>query len=850
MELKTSKTIGGKARNLKKLQKLGINVPKFVVISSEELNEILPLSVQYSKDVNVIKEAIDTLDLSESSLEKYLAKWKHLPERFAVRSSSIQEDGEQQSFAGQFESYLGVKQDDLESKIKLVWKSLYAERVQTYSNSNGIELNHGIAVIIQEMVESDVSGVAFGINPLNGEREQVINAVNGLGEGLVNGDLNSDTYYIKDGQLKGEEIVRKEFAYQYAEKGVEKIKLKTNQTLKPCLDEKACLEISNLLIKLEKHFGKAQDIEFAYKNEVFYLLQTRPVTIVVNQKTDHFIVWDNSNIIESYPGLSSPLTFSFIIDVYAAVYKQLLSLLGVSAKLIEQNTYTFDNMLGLLKGRVYYNLLSWYQALSLLPGYKLNASFMEKMMGVKERFELDQDHYLSKRGAYWAVFKSVLNILRNLISLPKQRKDFQEKLDEVIIDYKKKDFEQQEAHKTMYDYLSFESILLKEWKAPMVNDFFAMIFFGVLQKMLEKKNVRLNLHNELLSGSDDVISTEPVERIVDIVKAIQENEEWKYAFKNEEPYALWLKVLLGDKDNVQDKVLDYIDKFGDRCVGELQLETETYHQKPQLFIQLLQSYVRKGILHELKTGNEQKVRKDATKEARKLFKGPKRILFNWILKTTRKMVSNRENLRYERTRAFGMTRKMFLGIGRQFEKDGIIHQQRDIFFLEKKEIFDIIKGTAIQHNPKTLIDLRKATYDEYELETIAERIETNGIVYNNRFDLQNEALIEGDLKGVACCSGQVTAKVRVVKDPTEVESLDGDILVTSSTDPAWVILFPSASAILVERGSLLSHSAIVSREMGIPCIVGISGLLSRLKTGDLVQMDGATGLVKIIENEG
>ena len=102
----------------------------------------------------------------------------------------------------------------------------------------------------------------------------------------------------------------------------------------------------------------------------------------------------------------------------------------------------------------------------------------------------------------------------------------------------------------------------------------------------------------------------------------------------------------------------------------------------------------------------------------------------------------------------------------------------------------------------------------------------------------------GDLQGIGCCPGQVRGKVRVVRDPSEVATLDGDILVTSSTDPGWVTLFPTASAIVVERGSLLSHSAIVSREMGIPCIVSVNGLLQTLKTGDEIAIDGSTGTIQ------
>ena len=226
----------------------------------------------------------------------------------------------------------------------------------------------------------------------------------------------------------------------------------------------------------------------------------------------------------------------------------------------------------------------------------------------------------------------------------------------------------------------------------------------------------------------------------------------------------------------------------------------------------------------------------------------KRLLFNFILRKTRVLVSARENLRFERTRGFGKVREMFLALGDVFYGEGIILHPRDIFYLTQQEIFDYIKGTSITPELTQLIDLRKRNYQVYENQTTAERIRTYGVVYHaNVFDavMQNH-IHSGDLKGIGCCPGVVKARVQVVHHPSEVADLNGDILVTASTDPGWVTLFPNAGGILVERGSLLSHSAIVSRELGKPCIVGISNLLNQLKTGDWVEMDGSTGNVQII----
>ena len=174
---------------------------------------------------------------------------------------------------------------------------------------------------------------------------------------------------------------------------------------------------------------------------------------------------------------------------------------------------------------------------------------------------------------------------------------------------------------------------------------------------------------------------------------------------------------------------------------------------------------------------------------------------------------------------------------------------RDIFYLSKDEIFAFIEGRTLNQNLKALVALRQAEFAAYrDMPAPSERFASYGPVYhaNDFFSTDKTLMPDGDLKGIGCCPGRVRARARVVLQPEGTSSLEGDILVTSSTDPGWVTLFPSASGIIVERGSLLSHSAIVSREMGKPCIVSVSGLLKTIQTGDEIEMDGSTGEIKII----
>lgn len=850
-------TVGGKAKNLFLLKKNGLNVPKFAVLPQEIFADLTEITKNDS-----VTEILHKIEISKLENEDISDVLNHFTPNtlFAVRSSAIDEDGSDFSFAGQFESYLFVPEEQLIEKIKLVWKSSCSERVLEYRKHHNISSKIGISVIIQEMVDAEIAGVAFGINPITGNRrEKLISAVYGLGEGLVSGELDADNYLITSNGLSSE-IVKKthQFVLDQENFGTKITEIPFSEQEKATLDIEQIHELDSVLNRCKAYYGKAQDIEFAFKNNVLYLLQARPITNLdkIPDISADYILWDNSNIIESYPGVTTPLTFSFISKSYEDAYKLFSAYMGVEEKVIKQHETVFQNTLGLINGRVYYNLKTWYHMLAMLPGYSINARYMEKMMGVKERFDIPESYQLSKTKAWWSIVKMAFNMLRNLNALPRKRKAFKILLDEKIATYKAIDFKSKNANELMNLYLAFERELIQEWKAPLLNDFFAMIYFGRLQKICQKYEISSNpnIHNDLLCGSADIISTQPIHRSIKIASIVSENQAAKVLFEQENLQEIWDEIQSNKAfSEIYSEIKKYIHDFGERCIGELKLETLSYNQDPTQFIRVIKSYVENKISVSSTSGKiEEQIRSNAENEVNSKLKNAflKKRKLNKILAKTRELVSSRENLRYERTRAFGIVRELFSHIGQNFYAEGIISNERDIFFLTKEEIFAFIEGRSVSAKLKPLISLRKEEFEKYEkLGATSERFATYGAVYhgNDFFSKSRIEALEGDLKGIGCCPGRVKAEVQVVLNPKEVNSLNGKILVTSSTDPGWVTLFPSASAIIVERGSLLSHSAIVSREMGIPCIVGVTGLLRTLKSGDIIEMDGSTGEIKIIE---
>jgi pyruvate,water dikinase len=193
-------------------------------------------------------------------------------------------------------------------------------------------------------------------------------------------------------------------------------------------------------------------------------------------------------------------------------------------------------------------------------------------------------------------------------------------------------------------------------------------------------------------------------------------------------------------------------------------------------------------------------------------------------------------------------REIFLAFDAKFYSEGILENKRDIFYLTKSEIFDYILGTSANTDLKALIARRKIEFKEFENKYPADRFSTYGMIYHANSYTASPVSVEcdGGIKGIGCCAGVVRAKVKVVRDVSQSQGLEGCIMAAERTDPGWVPLFPISKGILVERGSILSHSAIVAREMGIPAIVGINNLFALIKDGDEVEMDGSTGIVRVI----
>lgn len=886
---------GGKAANMGRMSQMEIPVPHWFCLNVEayrafiEKHNLEERLNPVGKDLKNYEKEIDTLFLTlplpkevQEELSEALKK-ENLQGFVAVRSSGLDEDSPEFSFAGQFSTFLFQKGiDAIEKSIKRCWASAFSERGLSYRIKNGLPITGlGVGVVVQQMVDADVAGVAFSRNPVNPlDRDHVvISSVWGLGEGLVSGELDADHFEVsrKDRATKAHVVEKAEACRQSPQGGIQKASVEENLKNAPSLTDSQTHEVASLAESLEEKLKAPQDIEWAIADKKLYCLQTRPITTLPPESFfDPHIngtkatLWDNSNIVESYSGVTSPLTFTFANNAYKQVYKQFCGIIGVPEALIQAYEPVFRNMLGSIRGRVYYNLINWYKLVILLPGTGNNPSFMETMMGVKQGLtpEVAKIFDFTKTPPKFP-FTSKLKLgwltLYRFQTIDSIVSTFNEHFTKIYEEARRTDFKKLSLPELSQYYQFLDEQILQRWQAPIINDTLCMIFFGLLKKLTEKwiegENAA-SLQNDLLCGQGDLESTEPTKMLMRLASKVDHGDpEYREWFLKASSSEIWdtFKKHKGPQEVIQG-FYTFLDKYGFRCVNELKLEENDLHDDPTFAINAITSYVRmKAYSIEEMEKREKAIRSRAEEIVNQKLSGIRKKLYFWVTKQARKAIHYRENLRFARTKIFGVIRHLFRAVGDHLVRLKMLDQEQDVFYLTVEEIFSLIEGRGVDLDIGALANRRKAEYEEYRnTPPPPDRFLTYGAAgISMKYP---QILSGGDLSpprvstdpsillGTPCCPGIVEGVVRVVTDIKDAEGLNGEILVTERTDPGWVPLYPACSGLLIERGSLLSHSAVVARELGLPTIVGISGgLMTKLKTGQKVRIDAAKGEVKLLE---
>ena len=750
---------GKKIDNLIKMRDAGINVPAFTVVPYED----------------AVKDDLK-VDLPSSG------------KLFSVRSSADIEDGESTSFAGQFDTFLNVAADDVTGKIKDIVASLNSDSVKAYAENKNLDMKDvKMNIIVQDMIDSDIAGVLFTANPQGILNESVITVGRGLGEGIVSSKVDTTSYYYN--------LTDKICYYEGDE-----------DLLSPEKTE----ELISISEKLKSFFGEYLDIEFAIKNDVIYILQARDITTL---KTDDPLIMDNSNIVESYPGISLPLTTTFVDLVYSGVFRGVCSRVLKNEKELSKHEDVFLNMTGHVNGRVYYKISNWYTVLKFLPFSKKIIPVWQEMLGVRNKTYNDDDvkiNFFVRTGTYF-------NSVYELLSVPKNMKKLNEKFIVINDDFYARFNEDLTPSELVSLFNDIKVKLFGCWDITLLNDMYSFIFTGLLKSRMKKKLKKSDKEiNDYISGISDIESMKPV---IEITKLALQKDE------------------LSEVDFDAAKKA-YIQKFGDRNLEELKLESRTFRSNPELLDERIENY-RKDMAR-LKANYDSFDKKKTSEEKYDAITG-------FYVKRSSLGIYNREISRLNRSRIYGIVRLIIDTLGKKYKEQGLIEDEFDIYYLKIDEVLELASKPS---DMKEKVKYRKEKYELYkELPPYSRLIFAEGEFNKSHVSVNSykKTLNDNELQGVPCSGGSIEGEALVIRDVNDTKDVKDKILITKMTDPGWVFLLTSAKGVISEKGSLLSHTAIISREIGIPSIVGVKDLMLTIRSGDVIRMNGDNGKIEIIK---
>ena len=594
------------------------------------------------------------------------------------------------------------------------------------------------------------------------------------------------------------------------------------------------------------------------------ILQCRPVTTI---PAGEFTLIDNSNIIEGYPGITQALTFSILKDGYRKNVTALARNIGIQPKAIDAARRALEHMVAYVEGRIYYNLTSWHRIFDLVPGGgSWLCPLFDTMIGAAQGLPADAvrvSQRLSVRHAKQYI-QVGSRLLSRFLFARRRANRYQRKFLAIQNMFRASRIETLTNHELIELWLQLDTRIFSLIHIPLLNDLFLMLLFPATKKALSRAGVQdaENLFNGLMCGEDVMESVLPVRSIVRLAEQARSRPELAQALRQ-----AVASQQAGDLDDLFSRYPEFakdfhahIDLYGDRLPQELKIETISFREDPMLFAKAVLRQIETDMTVNGLHAREHAVREEAEAQLdRGLADKPlHRLVTGYLLQKTRQGLASRERSRLDRARFFGMFRTLARAMGRNLAREKAILDPRDVNHLTFGELKDYIMGSAADTDIKSLIALRKQQLDIFQERSPAERMLLRGTVYRNfivqnrltdTIEIQQSGAGASRLQGIPCAPGMVEAEALVVDSPDISLPVKGKILVARMTDPGWVFLMIPAAGLIVERGSLLTHTAIIGRELGIPTIVGVANACRLISTGSRIRMDGATGHISIVESD-
>jgi pyruvate,water dikinase len=836
--------VGGKAFRLAMLKQHGLHVPPGLALTTAFFEaqlqhaQLVPLWAG-SPDVAVTAEALIWLAemLKTRPLAKELSSALHqaldelfgqdVAGQFAVRSSAIDEDQRDHTFAGIHLTELGVPRSVLPIAITRCWASALDRPAIEYRQVHGMSIQSiRTAVLIQPMLNSQSSGVGFTINPLTGARDEfVIEATWGLGDALVSGEVQPYFYKLSNQPPD----------YPIIEQRAGNVKAHGEARATSPLSAAALAELAIQLEQVQVLMGEPQDVEWARQDDSFYLLQTRPITAIPEALPSVDVEWTRGSHPEFLPELPSPLTNSILERAENRII--------ASFKELDLQVEELGPYIKLILGRPYLNLTLLKRVISQVG---LNSSHLLHTIGYTESsglggtLSIDWATAWQKRRAYWL-------ILRRLLSNKRELRVYKALVDEAT---------------TLLADLNLDAplpTLLAQLRhhERVYSDFFAANL-GIALGLSALTAISASLIAPLTQTPATFISSLASKGLKTIDSRLSEALLNLGQLAQRQPQTQkFLEAVAADKPGPTRPAEfiaafdDLLGQYGQRATYELDLGWPRYQDDPRPLLIIVRRYAQSDATPDpARTGKTETTWGQLISQSRGLQRWlPWRCgLAALLVKLLRRLLLRRDELNSDKARAVAACRRWDLALGQKWVEQGWLAQPADIFWLTIEEIERALMIEAEAVILSSNVQARKETYETYAATRMPFRLNESRIPFIQLGVGLSAAIMSDVLVGLPISPGQVRGTILVLRHPDEFEKIADDIiLVTPSTDPAWLPLLHLASGLIVEMGGLLSHGSVIAREYGLPAVANIVNATQIFHTGDSVLVDGSTGIVQVLE---
>ena len=862
---------GGKGANLGRLQRYGFPVPAGGVLIAgvyrrfletpelagrcEELRSVaatdaaLPGVVERLEDLRRRIARVELPADAARAIESFLERSGLADRRLAVRSSATAEDGAAASFAGVHGSQLDVLgPGDVLAAVRGCYASLWTPQALAYRRRVDLSDDDvACAVAICEMIgEGDgapeAAGVAFSCDPRTGRRDLiVIDAVRGLADELVSGRATPDEFKIelRDGRLR------------ILERPVDTT---------PVLGDERALELASLVARIHWALGEGQepqDVEWVLAGGRFRVVQSRPVTRVPHVTfpgaAELPVIWSNSNLDEVLPGVPTTLTWNSIQSTLRDILYDSLAASGYPVPRMD--------VCRRFHGRLYFDLtaLQWglYDALGLPP-----ADTNRTLGGHQAEIPVPPGNpYLARGGPgrLWRCLKFVRALRRAEKAFPGQM----EKVHCMAREMSSRDLGTLSVSgllECLDEVVDVTTVFFHRYNLGSAS---AGAWLSALEKTLDRvaPGEGARLAAALLAGSGGVTTAELGYRLFDLAETARGDAAAREVLLREPLDAAGWKELPEDSP-FRRGFEEFLREYGHRGVYESELGHPTYREDP--------TYLLEQVRFLLSTGDRSSPREEAAKIRSRAEADVsrrtwiRRPLVRWLAAWARRGAAFREAGRSAVVHAGSCSRRVALDVGRRLVDSGKLERPEDVFDFSWPDLHAFLHEEWDGTGARALVEDRRARRDAWRAEKAPSFLVRDGegrpAEMPRSFDAKRpapgpqpdaEAAGKGDgrvLRGIAAAPGRVSGIARVIAHPTEGGRLrTGDILVTGSTDPGWTPLFLRAGGVVTEVGGHLSHAAIVAREFGVPAVLNVPGLLETVVDGEVLDVDGDTGRVRILE---